>query len=87
MWCCVGTGMENHSKYNQFIYTHTGDSLYLNLFIASELKWRDKRIRIRQETNFRDEEGTKLTIIEGVSDFHSWSCIPNGSKRGHSKSA
>ncbi len=69
MWCCVGTGMENHSKYNQFIYTHTGDSLYLNLFIASELNWRDKRIRIRQETNFPYEEGTKLTIIEGVSDF------------------
>lgn len=69
MWCCVGTGMENHSKYNQFIYTHTGDSLYLNLFIPSELKWRDKKIRIRQETNFPYEEGTKLTIIEGVSDF------------------
>src|SRR5690606_26744552 len=24
MWCCVGTGMENHSRYNQFIYTHSG---------------------------------------------------------------
>ncbi len=22
MWCCVGTGMENHGKYGQFIYTH-----------------------------------------------------------------
>ena len=21
MWCCVGTGMESHSKYNSFIYT------------------------------------------------------------------
>ena len=27
MWCCVGTGMENHGKYAQFIYTHSGDSL------------------------------------------------------------
>ena len=27
MWCCVGTGMENHGKYGQFIYTHSGDSL------------------------------------------------------------
>jgi DUF1680 family protein len=36
MWCCVGTGMENHGKYNQFIYTHSGDSLFLNLFIASD---------------------------------------------------
>ena len=23
MWCCVGSGMENHGKYNEFIYTHT----------------------------------------------------------------
>jgi DUF1680 family protein len=37
MWCCVGTGMENHGKYGQFIYTHQNDSLFLNLFIASEL--------------------------------------------------
>lgn len=27
MWCCVGTGMENHGKYGQFIYTHAGDAL------------------------------------------------------------
>jgi DUF1680 family protein len=42
MWCCVGTGMENHSKYNQFIYTHQNDSLFVNLFIASELNWKAK---------------------------------------------
>lgn len=69
MWCCVGTGMENHSKYNQFIYTHAGDSLYLNLFIASELNWKNKKVRIRQETGFPYEEGTKLTITEGSSHF------------------
>ena len=45
MWCCVGTGMEDHSKYNQFIYTHLGDSLFLNLFIASQLNWKEKGIR------------------------------------------
>ena len=33
MWCCVGTGMENHGKYGQFIYTHESDSLYVNLFV------------------------------------------------------
>lgn len=69
MWCCVGTGMENHSKYNQFIYTHAGDTLFLNLFVASELNWKDKKVRIRQETNFPYEEGTKLTITEGSSRF------------------
>ncbi len=69
MWCCVGTGMENHSKYNQFIYTHSYDSLFLNLFIPSELNWRDKGILIRQETRFPDEEQTKLIIKEGSSNF------------------
>lgn len=69
MWCCVGTGMENHSKYNQFIYTHKKDTLFLNLFIASELNWKEKDIKIRQETAFPYEEQTKLTITEGTSDF------------------
>ncbi|MGE5448870.1 MAG: glycoside hydrolase family 127 protein, partial [Bacteroidales bacterium] len=69
MWCCVGTGMENHGKYNQFIYTHSKDSLFLNLFIASELNWKEKGIKIKQETAFPDEEQTKLTVTEGSSSF------------------
>jgi len=69
MWCCVGTGMENHGKYNQFIYTHLKDTLFLNLFIASELNWKEKGVKIRQETNFPLEEQTKLTITEGSSGF------------------
>jgi len=69
MWCCVGTGMENHGKYNQFIYTHSNDSLYLNLFIASELNWKGKGIKIKQETKFPYEEQTKLTITDGSSNF------------------
>jgi uncharacterized protein len=62
MWCCVGTGMENHGKYGQFIYTHTTDSLYLNLFIASELNWKKKGITVTQNTKFPGEEATTLTI-------------------------
>jgi hypothetical protein len=69
MWCCVGTGMENHAKYNQFIYTHIKDTLFLNLFIASELYWKEKGILIKQETNFPYEEQTKLTISEGTSNL------------------
>jgi len=68
-WCCVGTGMENHGKYNQFIYTHSNDSLFLNLFIASELNWKEKGVKIKQETSFPDEEQTKLTVTEGSSSF------------------
>jgi hypothetical protein len=69
MWCCVGTGMENHGKYNQFIYTHQNDSLFVNLFIASELDWRDKGVGIKQENNFPYEEQTKLIVTGGSSHF------------------
>jgi uncharacterized protein len=69
MWCCVGSGMENHGKYNQVIYTHSKDSLYLNLFVASELNWREKKIKLKQETTFPYEEKTKLVITEGTSGF------------------
>ena len=63
MWCCVGSGMENHGKYGQFIYSHFGDdSLFVNLFVASELNWKEKGITIIQETNFPDADSTKFTI-------------------------
>ncbi len=69
MWCCVGTGMENHSKYNAFIYAHQKDSLFLNLFIASVLNWKKQGMEIRQETNFPFEEKTKLIVTKGSSKF------------------
>jgi uncharacterized protein len=69
MWCCVGSGMENHGKYNQFIYTHSENALYLNLFVASELNWRTKKVKIKQETTFPNEEQTKLKITEGSAQF------------------
>jgi len=64
MWCCVGTGMENHGKYGQFVYTHVGDALYVNLFVASELNWKEKGLVLRQETGFPYGETSKITILE-----------------------
>ena len=61
MWCCVGTGMENHSKYGHFIYTHEGTSkLYVNLFTASSLASDD--FVITQQTSFPYEAQTTLTV-------------------------
>lgn len=70
MWCCVGSGMENHGKYNQLVYTRNQDSLFLNLFVASELHWKEKRIKIVQETEFPREELTRLKITEGAARFN-----------------
>ena len=60
-WCCSGTGVENHAKYGDSIYFHEGEhSLFVNLFIASELSWPEKGLRLRQETNFPVSDSTRL---------------------------
>jgi DUF1680 family protein len=62
MWCCVGSGLESHARYGEFIYAHDGDALFVNLFIASTLHWREKGVRITQATRFPDQGSTRLTI-------------------------
>ena len=82
MWCCVGSGMENQSRYGQFIYTHDGDGLYVNLFVASELNWKDRKTVIRQETSFPAEEGTKLSVVSGKGRFTMYVRCPGWVKPG-----
>jgi len=41
-WCCTGSGYENHVKYNDSIYFHSDNELYINLFIPSILNWKEK---------------------------------------------
>jgi len=59
-WCCTGTGMENHAKYGDSIYFHKGDSLFVNLFIASRLDWREKGVRLVQETTLPESDRVRL---------------------------
>ena len=61
-WCCVGTGMENHGKYPDTVYFQGDGTLYVNLFIASELNWREKGLRVRQQTRFPEESATTLSF-------------------------
>ena len=69
MWCCVGTGMENHGKYGQFIYTKKSDNLFVNLFVASEVNWKEKAVVLRQETGFPYSETSKITVAQGKGQF------------------
>ena len=82
MWCCVGTGMENHGKYGQFIYTHVGNALYVNLFVASELNWKEKGLTLKQETAFPYAETSKITITSGKGQFPLLVRYPNWVKPG-----
>ena len=65
--CCNGTGMENHVKYQAAAYAHSGDNLYVNLYMPTTLNWEEKEITIKQETEFPSEH-SKLTV-EGSGEF------------------
>ena len=69
MWCCVGTGMENHGKYGQFVYTKIQDNLFVNLFVATQLNWKERGIVVRQETQFPYAETSRISIAEGKGQF------------------
>jgi Uncharacterized protein conserved in bacteria len=58
--CCIGTGMENHSKYGKNIFYHNDNELFLFQFIASELTWKEKGIVVTQKTKYPEEQGTSL---------------------------
>ena len=78
MWCCVGSGMENHSKYGEVIYGHRGDDILINLFIASALEWSEKGIHIEQSTRFPFEEKSKLLLkLDKSKEFSVFIRIPN----------
>ena len=75
MWCCVGSGMENHGKYGQFIYTQRADSLYLNLFIPSQLNWREQGVIITQQTDFPYASSAEISVQipeGGPRNFSLW---------------
>lgn len=62
MWCCVGTGLENHAKYGDLIYAYDEKGIYVNLFIPSVLNWKDKGILIRQENDFPEKSVTNIIV-------------------------
>jgi DUF1680 family protein len=61
-WCCTGTGVEDFAKLADSIYFHDDTGVFVNLFVASELTWPEKGLRLKQETVFPEEERTRLTF-------------------------
>ena len=82
-WCCVGTGMENHGKYGGFIYAQKSGALYVNLFIPSELNWKEQGVTLRQENQFPEEPKTHLSLkMDRPSAFTIFVRHPGWVKKG-----
>ena len=61
-WCCTGSALEEYSKLNDTIYFHDEESVYVNLYFASQLDWRERGIVLQQSTQFPETDRTLLTV-------------------------
>lgn len=60
--CCVGTGFENHVRYGDAIYFHDDQGLWVNLYIASDLDWKSRKVKLRQESAWPNETTSRIKI-------------------------
>ena len=61
-WCCTGTGVESYAKLADSIYFHDADSVYVNLFVSSQVAWKEKGVTLEQQTAFPEEPGTTIIV-------------------------
>ncbi|MGH8252988.1 MAG: beta-L-arabinofuranosidase domain-containing protein [Steroidobacteraceae bacterium] len=60
-WCCVGTGMESHSKHGDSIFWEGRDgTFYVNLYIAAHADWALHRARLTLDTRYPFEAESRL---------------------------
>jgi len=64
--CCHGTGLESHVKYQVGIYSKGENSLYVNQYIASQLEWKEKGLKLRQTEDFFKEQKAVFEIVAGA---------------------
>ena len=81
--CCGGTGMENHTKYQETIYFKSADgsTLWVNLYLPSTLTWAEKGFTVTQQTSFPRSDSTKL-VIDGDGPLDIKLRVPGWAVRG-----
>src|SRR5262249_55776569 len=63
-WCCVGTGMESHSKHGDSIYWRSGSELIVNLYIPSTLHSPAEGLRLEMTTEYPFGETVRIKVLE-----------------------
>ncbi len=81
--CCGGTGMENHTKYQDSIYFRSVDdsALFVNLYISSTLTWPEKGFTVTQESRF-PQEGVSTLVLDGSGTMDLRLRVPAWARRG-----
>lgn len=70
-WCCVGSGMESHAKHGDSVWWQSGDTLLVNLYIASTATWESQGAGFRMETAYPFGESIAITLetLDHPRDF------------------
>jgi hypothetical protein len=61
-WCCTGSMAESFAKLGDSVYFHDEAGVYVNLFVPSELSWRERGVHLTLDTRFPEEETLRLTV-------------------------
>jgi uncharacterized protein len=64
-WCCQGTGIETNTKLMDSVYFHNQNTLYVNLFIPSILRWLERSVVVTQSTQFPVSDTSTLRVEGG----------------------
>lgn len=71
-FCCTGSCTEAFSQLNSGIYYYNDSTLFVNLYIPSEVNWKEKKAHLMQNTNFPKDTTVHFilsTLTKQKTDF------------------
>ncbi|MCF0197434.1 MAG: glycoside hydrolase family 127 protein, partial [Bacteroidaceae bacterium] len=63
-WCCVGTGMESHVKYNDALFFHNDNDLLAAIYTPSYLTWEEKGLQLKVTTKYPTNSLITMTVTK-----------------------
>lgn len=78
-FCCSGSSAEAYSQLNSNIYYHNDSSLWVNLYIPSEVDWQKRNVRLEQSGDFPRDTVVNFTVsTKKKSEFTLNLLLPSG---------
>ena len=70
--CCVGSGMENHSKYAENIFAYQENKLFVNLYIPALLNWKEQGLSFQMKCRFPSVDTVNVDFLTSSPKVLSW---------------
>lgn len=61
-WCCTGTGLENFTKLGDSLYFYDDETLYVNQYVSSSVKWAEKNLLLHQKSDLPMGEAASFVV-------------------------